>query len=841
LDRLVDLLDLFLRTGTKLVLALLILFPVLPSVLLPWFQSGPTPPAFLGPVFSALLMSVSRLDSGAQLGVGPFLIRGGGLLLIAMYCMRPIVHVFRRPSWFWPMVGFHALSLVSAVTCSHPHDALLSWSDSLILTGVVLVISQDQWEFPVKGLALALLAACLFTIPSDIYQFFTSDALDGQMRGSFFHPTMMATYLLLHLPLALLFVLQDPDEGKPSGLVRLRGYLAGLAALCLLFCIVAGLSRAVYIVMSAQIAFWLAWQPALMRPDFRIHPRWGRRGFFALLGWLIWMVVMRVSLAYSQPAIGLVLGMLLGLGWLCAVYPHPIRTGLLLLFIVCLPVGLLALPHSNNPQSTAPVSAKAERLTSDHDSSVSARVVFWKAAWQMSLNHPWLGVGPNGFHRYYPEYQMEERWFSKFAHNQLLATVAENGFPATVLVLVAFLMLTRDALRRIERDLDPLSAQLRLAFLLGAISVGFCSLSDVQWQFPVLPMLSAVGLGVALSDEPLEEVEQAGESAWSMRPAVLLQHGLGATCFACFCINAIWSQSELFFQVSQIAAQRGQVDNAAYFARRACQLDPWQGENFRTLGLNLFSRVGALTPKQKEEMLECARRTVSLDAHRAVSYDLLSKALGVTGDYPKALDAARGALECDPINYPAFYDQVAFCLNRLGRLEEARLVLEACVQRFPLGANADMFEFRSRSVNDGLAPIYVQLGEIANPLVKPADAQHYYSVALKIQPANFQANVGLGVALYMQRKFDASLESLEKARKLNPNFANLYRLESQVYRAMGKGAEAKKADRSFASAQKAAKAQPVKPVPAHEAAGVGSSAVLDRLGGASNSTEVHSP
>jgi hypothetical protein len=80
------------------------------------------------------------------------------------------------------------------------------------------------------------------------------------------------------------------------------------------------------------------------------------------------------------------------------------------------------------------VSSPEERVN-----SLSERWVFFQQAWQISMNHPWLGAG---WYEFGPQQiQMGADFpptvYSQHAHNIVLSFAAELGWPATILIFAA--------------------------------------------------------------------------------------------------------------------------------------------------------------------------------------------------------------------------------------------------------------------------------------------------------------------------------------------------------------------------------------------------------------------
>ena len=118
-------------------------------------------------------------------------------------------------------------------------------------------------------------------------------------------------------------------------------------------------------------------------------------------------------------------------------------------------------------------------------------------------------------------------------------------------------------------------------------------------------------------------------------------------------VNLWAGEGEYYHEVSKLASSQQRYTEAAELSRYATFLNPWQGEFFHQLGLAMLSETN-LSKEDKVFLLHVAKRSVSLDSHRAVHQDLLSKVLLLDKDLPGAEEASRGAMSFDSTNYPTF-------------------------------------------------------------------------------------------------------------------------------------------------------------------------------------------
>lgn len=128
-------------------------------------------------------------------------------------------------------------------------------------------------------------------------------------------------------------------------------------------------------------------------------------------------------------------------------------------------------------------------LSSSARSPQYLRLILWKAAWRMGLDHPWTGVGPNNFRAAFPTYQSgpvdgrEASWGS--AHNLYLHQFAERGSIGLAALASVLGALWWTALERVRRDPDAWNL-----WAFGATTAFLAvNLTEVAFQTELLWML----------------------------------------------------------------------------------------------------------------------------------------------------------------------------------------------------------------------------------------------------------------------------------------------------------------------------------------------------------------
>lgn len=497
---------------------------------------------------------------------------------------------------------------------------------------------------------------------------------------------------------------------------------------------------------------------------------------FALAGTalaaLLFAGALVASLRLGLPGVVLLAAVLTGFCWLSG------RRGVAL---VCLLLALGAVGAIDGAVRSVTASpggpdARLENLAAGRDISLDARLEFWRSALEMGIHFPWTGVGPKGYHRYYPSFQTDERWFSKFAHSAPLTVWAELGVPGT-LAFVWFVVLS---LATVVRALPAAEPERRTRILdgsTGCLALALCASVDVQWQFPLIIITWAAWYGYTLGqclppgwrDQILEPPPVETVSTWTLRPRVILLYGWLVGASVLFALNLAWGGAEMFNELGDYYTQNNHGEEAVRANRTAVFLNPFQGSYFHQLGLALQAANPTPEEKTRKNMLEVALRATALDSHRAVHWDLLSKVQRLNGLAEDARQSLRHALECDSINYPSFYTSMAESLKPNGPGSQKLLLLEACLQRFPPEAQQVMFDFRSRDIDKQRTMLLLLLAEQARPADHPDLALTFYNMLLKMNPKDPNGRLGRIVCLTNLQHYATAMKEAEAFYRTDPS------------------------------------------------------------------------
>lgn len=479
-----------------------VFFPAIPAIDL-WFWNPAAPGAQavrLNPL-GILLDILHNTDSGGQQASGTGLLRGVVLVAGGLWLMR----LRRLPPRLAPLVlcglVFLGVALISSLRSSHVHDALLSWLDYVVVWLAFLIAADLTCELQQAGwsvstaLARLLVVTAAFVMPAAIVRFVVDVGKDyGAMSGSFYQPNMFSSYLEFALGAGLALYLARPPgvalspspQPRPLFSARLWPWLAGGVLVSVIVGLYRSYSQGAWIVSWAILLLVLA----LLAP----HRPW-LRYLLTCLAILALAALAALGFRSFSPLLALAaLGQLALLFWLLRPLSPPTTLYLVVLALAAFLMARQVVPLVAKVDPTE----RALTVARGTDVNVHARFVFYRGALRIFAQHPLLGVGPQGFQRYYPQYQEDVIYFSKFSHCIWLTILCETGLAGFLPVLAgtgwAFWMALR----------WPGRAPARAGLLAGATGFLVHSTFDVQWEFLALPLTLAVVAGV-LVGEVVEE------------------------------------------------------------------------------------------------------------------------------------------------------------------------------------------------------------------------------------------------------------------------------------------------------------------------------------------------
>jgi len=351
---------------------------------------------------------------------------------------------------------------------------------------------------------------------------------------------------------------------------------------------------------------------------------------------------------------------------------------------------------------------RASQIVDVQSRTAAWRISAWRSSWQMTLDRPFLGYGPNVFRLAYPAYQEPgqiggSRGYRTIesAHNVFFDTSTSSGF-AGLLVLLALVGLTAGvAFRELARERSGFASAPTafVALLGGLVSIQFHYVTmDTGPLFAVL-----IGL-IAISEASLREAEPVGAPQWA-RPVA----AFGATLYALAFVAGLGLMAADVAADRAMAAAKSDVPWTVVhdeFAR-ATAAAPWEPQIRRAEGTASTARMlegyDPVALADGLDALEAVLAETPLDSIVAAERANLLLAAGVkAGDQAllrQAADAFSQVIEQDP-NTGIPRAGRAAALLALGRTDEAIAAFQAALERSP----------RDRTAWSNLAAAYERAG-----------------------------------------------------------------------------------------------------------------------------------
>ncbi|PYV19432.1 MAG: hypothetical protein DMG21_01475 [Acidobacteria bacterium] len=261
-------------------------------------------------------------------------------------------------------------------------------------------------------------------------------------------------------------------------------------------------------------------------------------------------------------------------------------------------------------------------------------------------------------------------------------------------------------------------------------------------------------------------------------------------------------------------AAQGQCEEALPGLRRGFASNP-DAKLRRDLGLSLercllqtrqqadadevIERLLALYPDDGDVLYEAGQmygklsselylRLLKVAPHSARGFQVMGQVAATEGNWQKAVDAYRQAIQTDP-NLPGVRLDLAIQLlvhsTDPGAWKEALSDLNAELQINPMSPEA-----------------HYEIGEIYRKHDQLDAAAAAFERAIRLRPDFVEARMGLAKALRQQGKSQEAVSVLETTRKTAPDDAGVHYLLAQLYRELGRPADAEREEEAFQKLQK---------------------------------------
>jgi Flp pilus assembly protein TadD/O-antigen ligase len=328
-----------------------------------------------------------------------------------------------------------------------------------------------------------------------------------------------------------------------------------------------------------------------------------------------------------------------------------------------------------------PTSLKRLSGVFNGDEEVSRRGVLMRAAGELALRNPWLGVGPGQFRIYFPSVQstgltpqtLAKRPYisSEHAHNDLIQMAADSGFPALLLYLLLLAWLYKKLWQGSgQTHAEPLC--------LAGIAGGLAALhvhSLANFPFLIAPTqatawaMAAIGLK-ACQPEPPEFEARSGLNLSPFKLAMLF------VAFIAFSFGAaraarIFTQDMLWW-VGEGEAKLGHFPLSESRLRKALRLNSKEDRLWYQLGL---TQLGL---RDAPNAIRSLQEAVRLNPHFTEARIALGKSLLELGQTAEA-EAALLQASIDAPNLGDLHEPLAASLFLQKKFLEAIKIYDQAV------------------------------------------------------------------------------------------------------------------------------------------------------------------
>lgn len=367
------------------------------------------------------------------------------------------------------------------------------------------------------------------------------------------------------------------------------------------------LLAAVYLFISGILAF-LLFKPAvniynLQKQEYSLIPAlkgWALVSAASLIAVVLMYFVFRyfVNSAYKRFTAHNMLG------WRNVIIPVIVVIGIVIGYIILINTPVLMDKLPNEIKSRI-------QSTGAESPSVYARNTFFKDAWSMSSEFPWLGGGGGAWLELYDSYKSYP-YVSAQAHNFYLQYLVESGWIGGILLLVFIGCVLLAFVNGLRGKKETEYAHHKLVFPMVSIAILVHSLVDFDMSYVYLSGLVFLTLGAAISSsERSERIKLLFLKIPKFRQVYAVLIAVGAIVISFNAIQAYQAHAS-FKQAKIVLSKTGDYTTYKTHINKALELLPKHPEynalNIQVL-LDLYRQSGREEfLKQAQEQLAEARQ-----------------------------------------------------------------------------------------------------------------------------------------------------------------------------------------------------------------------------------------
>ncbi|PIQ24435.1 hypothetical protein COW36_24605 [bacterium (Candidatus Blackallbacteria) CG17_big_fil_post_rev_8_21_14_2_50_48_46] len=292
------------------------------------------------------------------------------------------------------------------------------------------------------------------------------------------------------------------------------------------------------------------------------------------------------------------------------------------------------------------------------ENATAWRLALLKGAWQIFLDFPILGTGPNTFSLIYPSYQNQLGYYSINPHNYYLQILAETGFFGFLAALLYIVYL----MRTIKKTGNPLMPGVIAGLSASLFHTGF----DIDWSVSAIPIIFffLAGLGLA---KPQEENDENFIPSPKAPASKILFQSLGLFAGLALMILPTMNQSSAnAFAEAASAHEQNDKQKAQAALEKAIRLAPWPSGRHHALAAQI-----ELEKKNYSKGLALIVKAMELDRYNTEYMKIAADLLIILGKNQEAETLLNKRIQTAPFHHPSYYSDLGDFLWQNKKPEQA--------------------------------------------------------------------------------------------------------------------------------------------------------------------------
>jgi|GEM_PF-6444470 len=411
---------------------------------------------------------------------------------------------------------------------------------------------------------------------------------------------------------------------------------------------------------------------------------------------------------------------------------------------------------------------KVSTITQMGDSSKAARLEFYLISLKMFKDHPFTGVGPGNFGLYYPKYEKDPRFYSKFVHNFYLQALCEYGIFGFMFFAVILFLIIKEYIKALKLSKNTKYFPLIWGLVAGCVGALLHIMVHLDWLFSSPPFYFWAFTGIIFYySNFLQNDKNENVGAYCNTP-LPVNYLISIILAAVSIIVLLFYFADNFAETARYYKNKGELNSAVYYYEKAAKLNTLNPDFHKELAaLYFYNNRG--TAININDAIEEAKIAVKLDKLKPNNYTLLAKLYKEQGNDKLYIETLEKALLADPVNYPSIYNDLAIYYLEKGGLKKSKEYALKIISIYKDEYFSVMTTVRRPDMEKQVSDSYVLLASVESMEGNNESAKKRLLKALDLYNDNFSANFALGMICYNNGEYSKALIYLEKSAKLDPS------------------------------------------------------------------------